>query len=192
MKMWPKRTLMTQTIEAEALQKSYFKNSIIFKHKCNFQVPDICEFWTLIITAEIATPRVTQQLAYCLLVNCCLFFHKLSLNVHVWACWVVHGSVNPGVRLRDGENTCVLGWSGTGGNGQEAFKRKGRVAVWKVREDWVLCIHQIPLMGAVSRDGGERKSSGDWAGVIPVETDLKEELEASTFFPSGCSRENWP
>ena len=70
------------------------------------------------------------------------------------------------------------------------FKRKGRAAVWKVREDWVLCIHQSLLMRAVSRDGDKRKSSGNGAGVIPAETDLKEEVEASMFFSSGCSREN--
>lgn len=170
MKMWPKCTLMTQTIEAEALQKSYFKNSIIFKCKGNFQVPDICELWTLIITAEIATPGVTQLLAS----NCCLFFPKLSLNGRVWACWVVHRSANPGAQLWDGVDTCVLVWSGTPEKGQEAFTRKGRAAVWKVREDWVLCIHQTPLMRAVSRVGGTRRSSGDGAGAIPAESDLKE------------------
>lgn len=95
MRMWPKCTLMTQAIEAEALQKSYFKKkkSIIFKWQCTFQVHDLCEFWTLIITAEIATPRVTQLLAYCSLGNCCLFFHKLSVIVHVWACWVCTGQL---------------------------------------------------------------------------------------------------
>lgn len=101
----------------------YLNESVIF------QVPDISEFWTLIITTEIATPRVTQLLAYCLLVNCCLFFHKLSLNVHVWACWVVHRSANPGAQLWHGEDTHVLVWSGAPGNGQEAFKTKGKAAV---------------------------------------------------------------
>lgn len=39
-------------------------------------------------------------------------------------------------------------------------------------------------MRVVSRDGGERRSSGDRAGVSPAETDLKEDVEASTFAPA--------
>lgn len=63
MKMWLKCTLMTQTIEAEAFQQAYFKNSIMFKFTCNFQVLAICEFWTLIIIVEIATPHIPLLLA---------------------------------------------------------------------------------------------------------------------------------
>lgn len=181
--MWPECTRMTQTIEAEAIQKPYFKNSLIFKCNCNFQTPDICEFWTLFITTETATQRVTQLFAYCLLVNCCLFFHKLSLNVHVWACWVVQRSANPGAQHGDGEDTHVLVWSGAPENGQEVFKRKGGAAVWKVRETWVLCIHQSPLMRAVSRDGGKRRSSDEAA---------ERRGWSQHILLSGSSRENWP
>lgn len=45
-------------------------------------------------------------------------------------------------------------------------------------------------MRAVSRDGSKRRSSGDGAGATPAETDMKEEVEASKLFCSGCSREN--
>jgi len=47
-------------------------------------------------------------------------------------------------------------------------------------------------MRAVSRAGGKRRGSGDGAGLIPAKGGLKEEVEASTFFSSGCNRENWP
>lgn len=113
------------------------------------------EFWTLTITEGVVTPHVTQLLAYCLLVNCCLFFHKLPLNIHVWACWVVHRLANSGAQLWHGQDTHRLVWSGTLGNGQGVFKGKGKAAVWRVRENWVLCIHQSVPVRAVSRHGGK-------------------------------------
>lgn len=101
-------------------------------------MPNICDFWTLIITTEIAT-QIATQLPSCLLVNCHLFFHKLSMYINCLFMYIsglaAWHTGQPGAQLWHGENTHVLVRGGALENGQKAFKRKDGAAVWKVREE---------------------------------------------------------